>query len=89
MPVRKKPTKSKYPSTIAKLTDEHEDLGRRFTAQERLMGDIKKDLHQHRKEEKDNGKRIERLEDVCYALVGGMEQLLGGKKLVIKRRKKA
>ena len=69
MPKRKPPTRSRHRTALSLLQYEHTDLAKRFTFQERALDEVRDALLKHRKEEKDNGKRIDALTRVVESLV--------------------
>ena len=80
MPHRKRPTKSRYNNPFERIDHQFEDMGKRMDGVDKKLNSLVGALGKHRKEEKDNGKRIE-------ALTRAVEKALGVK--VPKPKKKA
>ena len=62
MPARKRTTRSRHVNALSLLKHDYDDLAGRFSYQETMLSDVLETLKKHRKEEKDNGKRIDALE---------------------------
>ena len=77
MPHRKRPTKSKYSNPFERIDHQFEDMGKRMDGMDKKLDALVEGLGNHRKEEKDNGKRID-------ALTRALEKSMG-----VKPKKKA
>ena len=75
MPVRKPPTRSRHPTVLSLLQHDFKDLSKRYSAQERGLAKVQDTLNRHRKEEKDNGKRLDALTGRVDALTGRVDAL--------------
>ena len=61
MPQRKRPTKSRYNNPFERIDHQFEDQAKEIRAVQKTVDQINGNLGTHRKEERDNGKRIDAL----------------------------
>ena len=69
MPARKRPAKSRYSNPFERIDHQFEDVHAELRGVKKDVTDIKDMLGKHRKEEKDNGKRIEALTREIHKLI--------------------
>lgn len=87
MPRYKRPTKSRYNNPFERIDHQIEDVHADLRGVKKDVSDIKLTLGQHRKEEKDNGKRIDALtkradalpEEIAKAVAKELKKLLAKK----------